>query len=92
MAVCIKPLHFIIIMSMNVVGLKLYVLSYATHSLSDDPPPPPFSSSPSPTSFPPFSSSPSFLSSPSPSFSFFSFSFLLLLLLLFLLLLLQYTI
>jgi len=54
MAVCIKPLHFIIIMSMNVVGLKLYVLSYATHSLSDDPPPPPFSSSPSP---PPPSSS-----------------------------------
>ena len=26
-------------MSMNVVGLRLYVLSYATHSLSDDPPP-----------------------------------------------------
>jgi len=36
MTVYIKHLHFIIIMSMNVVGLRLYVLSYATHSLSDD--------------------------------------------------------
>ena len=57
MMVYIKHLHFIIIMSMNVVGLRLYVLSYATHSFSDDHPPP----------LPPPSSSSSFSSSSSSS-------------------------
>jgi len=40
MRVYIKHLHFII-MSMNVVGLRPYVLSFATRTLSDDPSPPP---------------------------------------------------